>query len=341
MGEVNRRVVLGAIAGSAVGRITAALIPTASPALAQAQQTSAASAWPSRPVRILVGFTPGGVPDIAARVLSQRLAEPWKQPILVENRLGAGSNVAAQAVATAAPDGYTLLSVSSAHAVAPAIYPRLNFDPVADFAPISLTATGPALVIVSPELPVKNMDEFLALARSRPGALNYASAGVGSGAHFAVELLRSQTGIDLVHVPHKGIPEALNETIGGRTQLFISPYASAINLVRQGKAKAIAVTGLSRMPDLPDLPTVDESGVRGYEWVFWYGLLAPARTPGPIIARIQTDVARVLAEDEVQKRFAALGTRAVSSTPEAFAKLIVDDVAGFTRLARAANIRAE
>jgi tripartite-type tricarboxylate transporter receptor subunit TctC len=340
VGQVNRRTVLGALAGCTAGRVAAVLIPIASPTLSQAQQASTA-VWPSRPVRILVGFTPGGVPDIAARVLSQRLAEPWRQPVLVENRLGAGSNVAAHAVATAAPDGYTLLSVSSAHAVAPAIYPKLNFDPVADFAPITLTATGPALVIVSPDLPVKNMGEFLALARSRPGALNYASAGVGSGAHFAVELLRSQTGIDMVHVPHKGIPEALNETIAGRTQLFISPYASAVNLVRQGKAKAIAVTGLSRMPDLPELPTVDESGVRGYEWVFWYGLLAPARTPGPIISRIRADVARVLAEDEVQNRFAALGTRAVPSTPEAFAKLIVDDVASFTRLARAANIRAE
>ncbi len=310
------------------------------PGLAQAQGPAPA-AWPTRPVRILVGFTPGGVPDIAARVLSQRLTEPWRQPIIVENRLGAGSNVAAQAVATAAPDGYTLLSVSSAHAVAPAIYSKLAFDPVNDFAPITLTATGPALAIVAPDLPVKSIADFVALARSRPGFYNYASAGVGSGAHFAVELLKSRTGIDLVHVPHKGIPEALNETIGGRTHLFICPYASAINLVRQGKARAIAVTGLARMPDTPELPTIDESGVPGYEWVFWYGLLAPARTPRAVIDRIQSDVARVLAEDEVQKRFATLGTKAVSSRPEDFGRLIVDEVAAFTRLARAGNIRAD
>lgn len=249
--------------------------------------------------------------------------------------------MAAQAVANATPDGYSLLSVSSAHAVAPAIYARLGFDPVADFAPITLTATGPALVVVAPDLPVKSMAEFVALARSKPGVFNYASAGVGSGAHFAAELLKAQAKIDLVHVPYKGIPEALNETIAGRTHLFISPYASAINLVRQGKARALAVTGLSRMPDTPDLPTVDESGVRGYEWVFWYGLLAPARTPRAIVARIQSDVALALAQDDAQKRFATLGTRALSSTPEAFGQLIVEEVAHFTRLARAGNIRAD
>ncbi len=309
---------------------------------AKAQAVSAAPAvWPSRPVRILVGFTPGGVPDIAARTLSQALSESWKQPIIVENRLGAGSNVAAQAAAAASPDGHTLLSVSSAHAVAPAIYAQLPFNPIRDFAPITLTATGPALVVVAPDLPVKTVNDFIQLARSKPGFYNFASAGVGSGAHFAVELLRSQTGIDLVHVPFKGIPEALNETIAGRTHLFVSPYASAINLVRQGKARAIAVTGPARMPDMPDLPTVSESGVPGYQWIFWYGLLAPAGTPPEIVRKIQHDVAGVLAQLEVRRRFASLGTDAVSNSPEDFAKLIVDEVASFTRLAKAGNIRAD
>lgn len=310
-------------------------------AQAASAQAAGAASWPARPVRILVGFTPGGVPDIAARTISQRLGESWKQPIIVENRLGAGSNVAAQAAASAQPDGHTLLSVSSAHAVAAAIHTQLAFDPVRDFAPITLTATGPALVIVSPELQVKTLADFLALARSRPGFYNYASAGIGSGAHFAVELMRSQTGIDLIHVPFKGIPEALNETIAGRTHLFVSPYASAINLVRQGKARAIAVTSPQRMPDLPDLPTVAESGVPGYQWIFWYGLLAPAGTPRPVIERVRQDVAGVLAQPDVQQRFRSLGTEAVSSTPEDFAKLIVDEVASFTRLARAGNIRAD
>lgn len=309
--------------------------------VARAQTGGQSGSWPSRPVRILVGFTPGGVPDIAARTISQALTESWKQPIVVENRLGAGSNIAAQALANATPDGYTLLSVSSAHAVAAAIYAQLPFNPVRDFSPITLTATGPALVVVSPELGVKTIADFLQLARSKPGAYNYASAGIGSGAHFAVELLRARTGIDLVHVPFKGIPEALNETIAGRTHLFISPYASAINLVRQGKARAIAVTGSARMADMPDLPTVSESGVPGYQWVFWYGLLAPAGTPRDIIERIRGDIAAVLAQPEVRKRFAALGTDAVSSSSEDFGKLIIDEVASFTRLAKAGNIRAD
>ncbi len=307
----------------------------------QPWQARAQASWPSKPVRILVGFTPGGVPDIAARVLSQRLTESWRQPIIVENRLGAGSNVAAQAAALAAPDGHTLLSVSSAHAVAPAIQAHLSFDPIKDFAPITLTATGPALVIVAPDLPVKTMDDLIRLARARPGEFNFASAGVGSGAHFAVELLRSQTGIELVHVPFKGIPEALNETIAGRTHLFMSPYASAINLVRQGKARAIAVTSTARMSDMPDLPTVSESGAPGYRWVFWYGLLAPARTPVGIIDRIQADVAGVLAQPEVRERFRSLGTEAITSTPAEFGRLIADEVESFTRLARQGNIKAD
>lgn len=325
--DPERRRLLGGVASSF------ALLP--------AGRVVAQQPWPTKPVRILVGFTPGGVPDIAARLLSQRLTETWRQPIVVENRLGAGSNVAAQAAAMAAPDGHTLLSVSSAHAVAPAIQSKLSFDPINDFAPITLTATGPALVIVAPDLPVKTIDDLIRLARARPGDFNFASAGVGSGAHFAVELLRSQTGINLVHVPFKGIPEALNETIAGRTHLFVSPYASAINLVRQGKARAIAVTSTSRMADMPDLPTVSESGAPGYRWIFWYGLLAPARTPAAIIDRIQADVAGVLSQPDVRERFRSLGTEAVTNTPAEFSRLIADEVASFTQLARQGNIKAD
>ena len=242
----------------------------------------------------MVGFSPGGVPDIVARVLAPRFTETWKQPAIVENRLGAGSNVAAQAVATSAPDGYTLLSISSAHAISPAIYNKLAYDASKDFSGITLTATGPALVIVSPELNVNNMKEFIALAKSKPGQLNYSSAGVGSGSQFAAELLKSQAGIDLAHIPFKGIPEALTDTMAGRTHLFISPYASAINLVRDGKAKAIAVTSTSRVADLPNMPTVAESGVPGYKWIFWYGLLAPANTPRDIVQKVQAEVVAAL-----------------------------------------------
>lgn len=321
--------------------LAAALL--ALPMLAQAQATWASSgpAYPSRPVRILVGFSPGGVPDIAARIIAQKLSEGWKQPVLVENRLGAGSNIAAQAVATASPDGYTLLSVSSAHAIAPAIYPKLGFDVLKDFSGITLTATGPALLIVSSKLGVKNVAELIALAKSKPGQLNYSSAGVGSGSHFAVELLKTQTGIDVVHVPFKGIPEALTETVTGRVDFFISPFASAINLVKDGRARAVAVTSSRRMSELPDMPTVAESGVPGYLWVFWYGLLAPAKTPAAILMQLNAEVTRILKEPELRARLAPLGTEPATNTPEEFDKMIAEEVAGFSKAARAANIRID
>jgi tripartite-type tricarboxylate transporter receptor subunit TctC len=303
--------------------------------------TQAQEVYPNKAIKILVGFTPGGGPDITARFLATKLHEAWKQPVVVENRVGAGSNIAAQALATSAPDGYTLLSVSSAHAVAPAIYAKLPFDAQKDFSGIILTATGPALVIVAPNLGVKTMAEFIALAKAKPGQLNFASAGKGSGSHFAVELLKNQAGIDMVHVPYKGIPEALTETIAGRVQVFIAPYASAINLVKEGKAIAIAVTSTKRVPEMPDLPTVAEANLPGYEWVFWYGLLAPAKTPKAILDKINAEVVNILKQPEVRQRFAPLGISPVTGSPEDFDKLIASEIAAFNRLAKAANIKPE
>jgi tripartite-type tricarboxylate transporter receptor subunit TctC len=307
---------------------------------ASVAQSNAAS-YPQKPIKILVGFSPGGVPDIVARVLAPKFTDTWKQAVIVENKLGAGSNVAAQAAATSAPDGYTLLSISSAHAISPAIYNKLPYDASKDFSGITLTATGPALVIVSPELNVNTMKEFIALAKSKPGQLNYSSAGVGSGSQFAAELLKSQGGIDLAHIPFKGIPEALTDTMAGRTHLFISPYASAINLVREGKAKAIAVTSTSRVADLPNLPTVAESGVPGYKWIFWYGLVAPANTPRDVVQKVQTEVVAALKQPQVVQRFSTLGIEAVTSTPESFDQLIKDEVLLFKKLATASNIKAD
>jgi tripartite-type tricarboxylate transporter receptor subunit TctC len=316
--------------------LSALLLQTIS---AHAQNTSAS--YPQKPIKILVGFSPGGVPDIVARVLAPKFTDTWKQAVVVENKLGAGSNVAAQAAATSAPDGYTLLSISSAHAISPAIYNKLPYDASKDFSGITLTATGPALVIVSPELNVNTMKEFIALAKSKPGQLNYSSAGVGSGSQFAAELLKSQAGIDLAHIPFKGIPEALTDTMAGRTHLFISPYASAINLVREGKAKAIAVTSTSRVADLPNLPTVAESGVPGYKWIFWYGLVAPANTPRDIVQKVQAEVVAALKQPQVVQRFGTLGIDAVTSTPESFDQLIKDEVQLFKKLATASNIKAD
>lgn len=309
--------------------------------LAALPRAAAAQAFPVKPIRILVGFTPGGLPDITARLIGQRLTETWKQPVTVENRPGAGGNIAAQQVAAAPADGYTLLSVSSAHSIAPAIYPKLPFDTLRDFAGITLTATGPCLVVVAPDLPVKNTAELIAYAKARPGRLNFASAGIGSGTHFAVESFKAQAGIDMVHVPFKGIPEALAETIAGRVQVFFAPFSTAIGLVKEGKAKAIGVTSPARMGETPDIPTVLESGLPGYRYAIWSGLLAPAKTPRPVIDALNAEVGRIMRAPETRNRLASLGTEPAPGTPEEFDRMIAEESAAFTKLARAANIKVE
>ena len=297
--------------------------------------------FPAKPVRIVIGFTPGGVPDITARLIAQKLTESWKQQVVVDNRTGAGGTIAANIVAKANPDGYTLLSVSSAHAVAPAIYAKLPYDTLKDLAGITLTANGPALLLVSPTLGVKSTKDLIALAKTKPGQFNFSSAGVGSGTHFAAELFKSMAGIDVAHVPFKGIPEAITETMTGRVQFFLSPLASAITLVKEGRALAVGVTSTQRVSILPDIPTVAESGLPGYRWDFWYGMLAPAKTPRAIIVRLNGEITRILNLPDVRQRWSALGAEAAPSTPEQFNQLIAEEIATNTKLARAANIKAD
>lgn len=297
--------------------------------------------YPTQPIKIVVGFSPGGVPDIAARIIGQHMSENWKQPVVVENKLGAGSNIAAQFVANAPSDGYTLLSISSAFAISPAIYPSLAFDPTKDFSGITLTATGPALVLISPNLKVSNIRELVEYAAKNPGKATYSSAGVGSGSHFAAELIQAKTGVELLHIPTKGIPDGITEVISGRVDFFISPYASAINLVKSGKVRAIAITSTKRYKDLPNLPTVSESGIPGYKWEFWYGLVAPAKTPKFILQKIASEVKRIQELPSVKERFDELGTTAISSTPEQFDKLIASEIIEFARLAKLSGIKPE
>jgi tripartite-type tricarboxylate transporter receptor subunit TctC len=300
-----------------------------------------AQSYPTQPIKIVVGFSPGGVPDIAARIIGQHMSENWKQPVLVENKLGAGSNIAAQVVANAPSDGYTLLSISSAFAISPAIYPSMPFDPLKDFSGVTLTATGPAFLLVSPNLKVNTVKELIDYATKNPGKVTYSSAGVGSGSHFAAELIQAKTGTSLLHIPTKGIPDAITEVMSGRVDFFISPYASAISLVKAGKVRAIAVTSPKRIKDFPALPTVAESGVPGYKWEFWYGLLAPAKTPKPILQKIYVEVKRILELPSVKERFDELGTTAVSNTPEQFDALIAAEILEFARLAKASGIKPE
>lgn len=299
-----------------------------------------AQSYPNKPIKIVIGFSPGGGPDISARAIGQKMTEKWGQSVIVENRPGAGSNIATQVVATAKPDGYTLLSVSNAFAIAPAIYSKLPFDTLKDLEGITLTATGSALVLVSPNFKVNSMAELIALAKKDPGKYSFSSAGIGSGSHFAVEILKSKTGTDFLHVPTKGIPEGITEVLSGRVDFFISPYASAINMVRDGRAKAIAITSLQRGREFPNLPAVAET-VLGYKWEFWYGLIAPMNTPKEILQQIAQEVKRINDTQDIKDRYAGLGLEPISNTPDEFDKMIRSEVNEFTRIAKAAKISAE
>jgi tripartite-type tricarboxylate transporter receptor subunit TctC len=300
-----------------------------------------AADYPSRPVRIVIGFTPGGVPDITARTIAAKLTETWKQQVIVDNRPGAGGTIAANIVATSNPDGHTLLSVSNAHSVAAAIYPKLPYDTLKDFAGITMTASGPALLLVAPGTGARSAKELIALAKAKPGQLNFSSAGVGSGSHFGGELFKAQAGIDVLHIPMKGIPEAITETMAGRVHYFMAPVASAIGLVKDGKVPAVGVTSLKRIPQFPDLPTVAESGLPGFRWDYWYGLLAPAKIPKPLLARLNQEVVQVLNDPEVRKRWTALGADPAPMTAQAFDKFVAEDIATLTKVARAAKIKAD
>jgi len=302
---------------------------------------AAAADFPGKPIRIVVGFTPGGGPDITARFIAQKLTESWRQNVVVDNRPGAGGTIAAQTVARANPDGYTLLSVSSAHAVAPAVYAKLPYDTRQDLAGITLTASSKYLLVVAPALGVKTLKDLLALAKAKAGQLNFSSAGVGSGTHFAGEQFKSMAAINVVHVPFKGIPEALTETMTGRVQFFMAPIANAVNLVKEGKLVALGVSSVQRDPLVPDVPTVAEAGVPGYHSELWFGLLTTRQTPRAIVGRLNREITRILNEPDLRQRWTPLGLEPRPTTPEQFDKLISDEIAAFTAIARAANIRAD
>ena len=299
-----------------------------------------AADYPSRPIHILVGFTPGGGPDITARWIAQKVGEAWKQQVIVDNRPGAGGTIAAATVARAAPDGYTLLSASSAHAVAAAIYPKLPYDTSKDLAGITETASSCYVLVATPALGIRSARELIALAKAKPGQLNFASAGVGSGTHFAGEMFKAMAGIDVVHVPFKGIPESLTETMTGRVQFFMAPIANAVNLVRESKLAGLAVSSAKRDLLLPDLPTVGEA-VPGYESILWFGLLTASGVPRPVVNKLNAEITRILRSSDTYERFAPIGMTPRPMSPEEFDALIRNDVAVFSRIARDANIKAD
>jgi tripartite-type tricarboxylate transporter receptor subunit TctC len=297
--------------------------------------------YPNRAIRIIVGFTPGGAPDVTARVLAQSLQELWKQPVVVENRPGAGSAIAAQYVANAAPDGYTLMSITNAHAVAPAINPRLAYDALKDFAPVTMTSSAPKWILVSPSLGVKTLKELIARAKEKPNALNYPSSGGGSFMHFSSAMFNDAVGIEAQHIPFKGPSEALTETIAGRVQYAISPIGASAGLVRDGQLIALAVTGTKRLPDFPDVLTVAEAGFPGIEQTTWTAILAPARTPAAIIAKLNGAISVFLRQPDINKKWAAFGIDPVPTTPQEPEKILAQEIADFTKAARRANISVQ
>ena len=307
---------------------------------AQAQRfDDAARGYPSRPIRVVIGFTPGGQPDIVTRLISPKLGEALGQPIVVDNRPGAGGVVGTKIVVDAQPDGYTLLTASSSHAIAPAIYAKLPYDSQRDIVGITLTSNATYVLAVAPSLGVKTVQELVAMAKAKPGQFNFASAGNGSGMHFAGEVIKQATQIDALHVPYKGVPEAMNDTIGGRVQFTMAPLGSSIGLVREGRLRGLAVSSIKRAAVLPDLPTIAESGYPGFFWNSWGGLFAPAKTPRAIINKLNREVVRVLNDAEIQQRLMGLGMEAAPTTPEQLDKFVADQLALVLQLAKKAGIQ--
>jgi tripartite-type tricarboxylate transporter receptor subunit TctC len=313
---------------------TTAALP-ALPRLASAQ------AYPTRPVRIIVPLTAGSAADIFARRLAVTMAERWGQPVVVENRPGAGTTLGADMVAKAAPDGHTLLLNSAAFAVSAAINQKLPYDPLKDFAPVSQVAIAPIVVVVAPSLGVKTLKDLVELAKKQPGRINFGSSGVGSSTHFAGEQLKLAAGISAVHVPYKGPSEALLDTVTGRIQYAMSPLVPALPFIRDGKLLALAVTTAQRSATLENVPTVAEAGQADYEYQDWWGVFAPAATPRAIIEKIGKEIARTLELPDISKQMLSQGAEARSSTPDEFTKFVRAKVEAARHVATLATIRPE
>jgi len=297
--------------------------------------------YPSRPIRIVVPFTAGGQPDIVARMMLPKLAESLQQPVIVDNRPGAGGTIGGRIVAGASPDGYTLMSVSAAHVVAPAVRANVGYDTLRDFAGITMTANAAYYLVVPPSLEARSVKELIALAKARPGQLNFTSAGSGSSTHFAGEMFKHSAGIDIVHVPHKGIPEALTDVIAGRIQVFMAPFGASAGLVRDGKLRALAVTTPQRTRMNPEIPTIAESGIAGFRYDSWAALFAPAKTPRAIINKLNAEATRALKAPEVEQRLLAVGIEPAPGTPAQLDKFVAEQLKLAVALAQKAGIKPE
>jgi tripartite-type tricarboxylate transporter receptor subunit TctC len=306
-----------------------------------------AQTWPAKPVRIIVPFPPGGTTDIVARAIGVELQRMWQQPVIIENRAGAGGNIGADAVAKSAPDGYTLLmGTVGTHAINQALFAqsgsKMPFDPAKDFVPVTLVAGVPNVMVINPKLPVNTVAEFIAYAKARPGQLNMASSGNGTSIHLTGELFKTVTGTYMVHFPYRGSAPAVTDLIAGNMNVMFDNLPSALPHIKSGRLKALAVTSRTRSPALPNVPTVEEAaGLKGFDASSWFGLFAPAGTPRPIVDKVQADVAKALSQPEVRERFVAQGADPGGNTPDQFAAFIRAETDKWTRVVKFSNAKVD
>ena len=324
-----RRAFLGALVLTSLG--------AAGPILAQGR----APDYPTKPVRMIVPLAPGGGSDIVGRIVALALTDYWGQPVVVDNRPGAGSTVGTSIAARAPADGYTLLVSSSSIAISPALYKNLNFDIRRDFDEVTLIASQPSILAVHPSVPVRSVRELIVLARSQPGKLSFGSAGPGSATHLGTELLQHAAGISMLHVPYKSAGQATSALLSGEVQVLLTNMASTLPFIKSGKIKALGVSSLERSPLAPELPTVAEAGIPGFEYVTWYGMLVPEGTPKPVISRIQSDTAKVIANAQIKERFARQGLAVYGTSAADFAVYLNTEIEKWNKLVRVAGVRAE
>ena len=303
---------------------------------------ASAQSFPSKPIKIVVPFPPGGFNDLLGRTLAQEFQKAWNQPVVVDNRPGGNTIIGSDMVAKATPDGYTLLVVALPFSVLPSLFPgKLPFDVQRDFAPVSLCAGSPNMLVVNPSVPASNVKEFIALAKSQPGKLTYASTGNGSSNHVSAEYFKMLTGTDILHIPYKGSAPAVTDLIGGQVNMLFDNVPNVIQHVKAGKLKALAVTSSTRSVQAPEVPTLQEAGVADYEVNVWFGLLATKGTPPDVVAKLNTETARVLNLPEVKERFRTLGVEVIASSPDQFAQHLKSEIAKWGKVVREANIRVD
>jgi tripartite-type tricarboxylate transporter receptor subunit TctC len=301
-----------------------------------------AQTWPTKPVRMIIPFPPGGTTDILARVAAQKLSEAFGQQVVPDNRAGAAGNIGTELVAKAPPDGYTLVTApGSTLTIHPSLYAKLGFDPLRDFAPVTILAAVPNLLVVHPSLPARNVKELIALAKAKPGQLNYASTGAGQSTHLSMELFKTMAGVKITHVPYKGSAPAVTDLLGGHVSLMFDNMPSALPHVKAGKLRGLAVSSVKRSPSAPDIPTVAESALPGFEVSVWFAVLAPAATPKPIVERLNQVLVKALQAPDVRERLASQGAEPIGNTPEQFTQQMKRDLAKWAKVVKDADIRLD